>query len=383
MKWLIFLIFLVSCIEAPVTDFASTSDDEARDSLRGRIRSRSLNDSSARCSESENCKKTCEDIYLKATDLDRCYNTSESKVKAVAEVFDILINPEKLSNLNDIEVKDFSQFLSIGYRAFLDLIDPVLRDEDGDRRNVYWEDLHAYDARSAQLVLEWIANEEKVARAVSSKDKDLDIVRHLFCIAGRSVSVNKQKNYMCKLWGVSSSECGQPQTPWTASEEGGYIWRTPWDTVDPPPFIISSPLRWVINFEREAWAWFVRMDDEPNPSPPPPRRKQNLWEFTVENPADTENCYDDPASLYIDHPASLYIGLTQGEYDGVGFSTYANKQENDQAESLSDKLIDEICGVNPLCRQFYRCPVWINYEGYSADVDDRKCGLYYQAVSVF
>ena len=315
MKWLIFLIFLVSCIEAPVTDFASTSDDEARDSLRGRIRSRSLSDSSTRCSESKSCKNTCEDIYLKATDLDRCYNTSESKVKAVAEVFDILINPRRLSDLNDIEVKDFSQFLSIGHRAFLDLIDPVHRDEDGDRRNVYWEDLHAYDARSAQLVLEWIANEEKTARAISSKDKDLDIVRHLFCIAGRSVSINEQKDYMCDLWEMSSSSC---DSKFSANEDPG-------------------------------------------------------WPMTVKDTSDEEDCYDDPASLY--------IGLTQGEYDDVGFSTYANKQENDQAESLSNKLINEICGTDVLCGQFYRCSVRVKYEGHKTSASDSSCALYHQFIN--
>ena len=362
MKWLIFLIFLVSCIEVPVTDFASTSDDEARDSLRGRIRSRSLSDSSARCFESKNCKNTCEDIYLKATDLDRCYNTSESKVKAVAEVFDILINPGRLSDLNDIEVKDFSQFLSIGYRAFLDLVDPVHRDEDGDRRNTYWEDIHAYDARSAQLVLEWIANEEQVSRAVSSKDKNLDIIRHLFCIAGRSVSVNKQKNYICDLWGLNNCNLSDR------------TWNTPWDNDADPPVITSSSFEWEITVGDETWTWSVGVEEEPISSPPPntsDKRRRNNWEFTNENSSVLEDCHDDPASLY--------IGLTQGEYDDVGFSTYAGKQENNQAENLSDKLINEICGTNTLCNQFYKCPVWAEYEGYSTSHDDRNCGLYHQA----
>ena len=319
MKWLIFLIFLVSCIEAPVTDFASTSDDEGRDTLRGRIRSRSLSDSSARCSESKSCKNTCEDIYLKATDLDRCYNTSESKVKAVSEVFDILINPEKLSNLNDIDAKDFSQFLSIGYRAFLDLIDPVFRDEDGDRRNVYWEDLHAYDARSAQLVLEWIANEEKATRSIASKDKDLDIVRHLFCIAGRSVSVSKQKDYMCDLWDLSDSDCNSE-----------------------------------LPDENREKTWTVSNDvDDP-------------WTMTVKDSSDEEDCHN--------NPASLYIGLTQGEYDGVAFSTYAKKQENDQAQNLSQKLIDKICSGSSLCNEFYTCSVEIAHEGLPQD--DANCLRY-------
>ena len=311
MKWVIFLFFLVSCIDQPVTEAFSTSDD-SRDSLRSRVR-RSLSDTSARCFESENCKSVCEDMYLKATDLDRCYDTSENRVKAVAEVFDVLINPDRLSDLNDIEVKDFAHFLNIGYRAFLDLIDRVHRDEDGDRRNTYWEDVHAYDYRSAQLVLEWIANEEKVARSISSKDKDSDIIRHLFCIAGRSISVNKQKDYMCDLWDIDCDHL-------SLDSKGKYAW-------------IPS------------------------------------WKMNIKDNDDEVDCHDDPASLY--------IGITQGDYDDVAFSTYANDQENDQGKNLSDDLIDQICGINLLCKQFYKCPVKVKYEGYVIKATgDLECGLY-------
>ncbi len=328
MKWLLFLsLFLMSCIDQPITRLFSTSEDEgARNQLRERVRSRSLRDSSARCSESERCKETCEDMYLKATDLDRCYNAKESRVKAISDVFDILINPDRLSDLNDIDPTDFSHFLNIGWRGFLDLIDPVHRDEDGDRRNTYWEDIYAYDADTALLVLEWIANEEQIARSVSSKDEDLDITRHLFCIAGRSISPEEQKQYVCDLWGIDN--CNN-----LILSNG--IWTPP----NPP----------------NSYDWSIVVQDMDDPP---------------------------PSGICHDHPASLYVGLTQGEYDDVGFSTYAEAQDNDQAQEIVEDIIDDICGtldVNNLCVQFYICPVRVKYEGYDLD-EDPYCNLYKEAV---
>ena len=277
MKYLLLLPFLISCIEAPVTELFS---EEGRDQLRGRVRSRSLSDSSARCSENSKCKRTCEDMYLRAADLDSCYNASENRVNTVSEVFDVLINPNRLSRLNDIEPADFSHFLSIGWRSFLDLIDPVHRDEDGDRRGDYWEDIHAYDFQTAQLVLEWIANEEKIARSVSSKDEDLEIARHLFCIAGRSVAPRNQKQYLCGLWGMDCNSVADSE--------------------------LNRRLRFI------DWS-----------------------DYTEGRSRHTSSCHD--------HPASIYIGLTQGDYDDVAFSTYADEQENDQAVSIVGDLIADLC----------------------------------------
>ena len=305
MKYLLFLsLFLISCIEAPVTELFS---EEGRDQLRSRVRSRSLNDSSARCAEHSKCKRTCEDMYLRATDLDRCYNASENRVNAISKVFDVLINPSRLSRLNDIEPTDFSHFLNIGWRGFLDLIDPVHRDEDGDRRGDYWGDIHAYDPQTAQLVLEWIANEEQTARSVSSKDKDLEIARHLFCIAGRSVAPSNQKQYLCDLWNISN--CASV-TDGELEDELGFI---------------------------------------------------NWSDYKKRSSKHTTSCHD--------HPTSLYIGLTQGDYDDVAFSTYAEAQENDQAVNLAEDLIADLCADTSndaealICVYAYACPVQNKYEG--------------------
>jgi len=317
MKWLVFLpFFLISCIEQPVTEFFSTSES-ARDRLRGRAQSQNLSDSSERCAESEQCKETCEDIYLKATDLDRCYDSQENQVKAVSEVFEVLISPDRLSDLNDIEVTDFAHFINIGYRGFLDLIDPVHRDED---RNQYWEDLHAYDDESAQLVLEWIANKERIARSILSKDDDLEIIRHLFCIAGRSVSENEQRQYICDLF--EGADCADLFRSGSA-----HIGER------------TSTTHWL---------------DE------------------------SDSCHD--------NPASIYIGLTQGEYDHVDFSTYADSQDNDNAINIANDLIAHICQSDETCAQFYLCPTLSKYQGVelanTSVLDEDPCGLYKNALGL-
>jgi len=319
MKCLIFLLlFSASCIDQPVTELYSTAKD-ARGQLRERVRSRSLNDSSGQCSESKRCRENCEDIYLKAVDLDRCYDSTENRVKDISEVFEVLINPNRLSDLNDIETVDFSHFLNIGYRGFLDLVDPVHRDEDGDRRNIYWEDIHAYDPGSAQLVLEWIANEEKIARSILSRDDNLDIVRHLFCIAGRSIpfTESEQKQYICDSWDINGTQCNN---------------------------LTESQL--------EEWT-FTAVD------------------WSASSPPLEQLCHD--------NPLSIYIGLTQAKYDDVGFSTYAEAQDNGNALRIEENLIADICGNDQTCRQFYICPVLTRYEGYEiATTDDPYCSDYRQ-----
>ena len=186
------MIFLSSCIQGGSYNYLSsledktTDQDDGRRRLRNSIRDRSLNsDSSNYCRESQNCKEVCDSIYLKATDLDRCYNTRENRVDEIADTFGILINPRRLSHLNDIDDQAFSDFLNIGYRGFLDLIDPIHIDEDGDRRHENWEDLYAYDSITAELVLEWIAEEEKASKSIQFEDKQGEVLRHLVCLVGQ------------------------------------------------------------------------------------------------------------------------------------------------------------------------------------------------------
>ncbi len=198
------IVFFLSCTQGGTYDYLSSikdtniDSDDGRRRLRDSIRDRTLRNSSDYCRESEDCKEVCDSLYLKASDLDRCYNARENRVDEIAGTFDILINPRRLSELNDIEDEFFSDFLNLGYRGFLDLVDPIHIDEDGDRRDDNWEDIHSYDSRTAQLVLEWMAEEEKIAKALQSKDKDDEIFRHLICLLGQQhCTTSKFKNQLC------------------------------------------------------------------------------------------------------------------------------------------------------------------------------------------
>ena len=203
------IIFLPSCIGGTydyltTTTTSSSTNQEPEDPRRrlsNSIQKRNLRGSSDYCRENENCRETCESIYLKASDLNRCYNTREKQVDAIADAFDILINPRKLSDLNDIDEGAFSDFLRLGYRGFLDLVDPVHIDEDGDRRHDNWEDLHAYSSDTAELLLEWLAEEKSIARVLKSSDKNGEIFRHLTCILGKE----KQKRNNSKFCSPLSS----------------------------------------------------------------------------------------------------------------------------------------------------------------------------------
>ena len=197
------IIFLPSCMGGTydyltTTTTSSSTNQEPEDPRRrlsNSIQKRNLRGSSDYCRENKNCRETCESIYLKASDLNRCYNTREKQVDAIADAFDILINPRKLSDLNDIDEGAFSDFLRLGYRGFLDLVDPVHIDEDGDRRHDNWEDLHAYSSDTAELLLEWLAEEKSIARVLKSSDKNGEIFRHLTCILGKE----KQKRNNSKF----------------------------------------------------------------------------------------------------------------------------------------------------------------------------------------
>ena len=185
---LVFFPLLFSCTQSGTLDlnqFASESSSDSRRRRTSRRNSGSLNESSQPCKDNRSCVDTCDDIYLKATDLNNCYNESEALIKRVADIFDALINPKRLADLRDLDEDDFADFLNIGYQGFLDLVDPVDKDEDGDRRNDDWEDLYAYGAKNARVVLEWLANEEDIAKTLKKEDRNDSIVKELLIAAGK------------------------------------------------------------------------------------------------------------------------------------------------------------------------------------------------------
>ena len=185
----IILLFIVSCVAQPYLDnLSSTSEDNSLSRRRrlGRenLRSQSLAD---QCSNKSSCKTKCDEMYLKASDLDTCYNTREDAVDRVFDVFGVLQNPDTLADLNGIEEDDFQDYMVIGEQSFLDLVDPELDDEDHDRINEDWEDLYSYDADQARLVLEWIAENEEISKTMKNYDDDRSIMRELFTVVGFSL----------------------------------------------------------------------------------------------------------------------------------------------------------------------------------------------------
>ena len=186
------LLFILSCVDTSGYDYLASLASEDYDLTDRRTRRQStanLRDTSDPCKDSRSCIRTCDEIYLRASALNECYSKRENTVKRIARVFDDLINPKKLSDLNNIDEDDFSDYLNISITSFLDVVDPIDKDEDGDRRqnNDDWEDLYAYDSDNARLALEWIANDEDIAQTLQRKDKRDEIFTELFIRAGHDL----------------------------------------------------------------------------------------------------------------------------------------------------------------------------------------------------
>ena len=278
------------------SEVSDSETEDARRRIRNNIRDRNLTGSSDYCRESEDCKEVCDSMYLKATDLDRCYNTREYQVDAAADVFDVLITPRRLSDLNDIDEKGFSEFLNIGYRGFLDLIDPTHIDEDGDRRNRRDRnrgDRYAYDSDTAELVLEWLAEEEKISKSVQSKDKEDEILRHLVCLVGQE-----------KCSEISRQLCSTERYPHTN---------------------------------------VIIRDLCPNG-----RISTNTAVTSLIGKCDDNHaCHD--------NTLPFLLGLTSDVFDDVTLHTYANAQDNDGVTAALDDLIKKECSNAEDCKKGFYC----------------------------
>ena len=186
MKYYVFLfIFLTSCIPASLIELPSVTESPynigsngTRD--RSRLR-RGLNNQFEPCKDNRSCIRICDDMYLRASELDECYNSNEETVEDVLDVFETLENPKRISNLNDIDLDDLKTYLKIGIQSFIDLIDEVDKDEDGDRINDDWEDTYAYATNNAEVVLEWFCSERDVREALKNYYEDIknELVKRL------------------------------------------------------------------------------------------------------------------------------------------------------------------------------------------------------------
>ena len=205
----IWIFVILSCVDSGTLGVSQLgSEDEVIDRRTQRRNRTNLRDSSERCKESNSCIETCDEIYLKASALDECYSASENVVKDIADIFDELINPKKLSDLNDIDPDDFTEFLDISHTGFLDRVDPLDKDEDGDRHehNDDWEDLYGYDSGNARLVLEWMANEEEIVNSLRRNDKDNKIITELLIVAGQDPLHSKSSCLSDTQWDDEDNE---------------------------------------------------------------------------------------------------------------------------------------------------------------------------------
>ena len=301
--------------------------------------------------------ETCDEIYLKASALDECYDERESTVKAIAEVFDELISPDRLSDLNDIGYKDFEKFLNISPSGFLDLVDPVDRDEDGDRRrnNDDWEDLYAYDSDTARLVLEWLANEEDISKGLKKHDKDNDIVKELLSQAGSDPEESEREPLCGAGYNIvrigSGDYCLKEKGSGTctASSEGD---------------------------ERiEGVNYCLKRKGSGNCA------SLGETEKEIEN---TDYCLghiypkcEKNKSNWSQYNLNMALGFSDNAYDDVSLWTYAYSQREDNKKTSVEEILesiiaDSICPVGN-CDDVYLCLARV-YEGSGTSLGAGNCG---------
>ena len=369
----------------------NTSTDVRRQNLRERVRQRVLKDTSTPCRDSKSCKSACEDIYLKAGDLNQCYNTGEDKIKRILEVFDILIAPDRSSELNDIDVNDFKFFLDIGWRGFFDLIDPSHRDEDGDRRDYDKEDLYAYDSETSRLVLEWIANKSEIAKAIASKDRNREIMRHLFCIYGEDAlddrlddvieNIKKLANDGSRETGNSADDIVDFANGITGSANAVSGIRNLVDdgtreTGDNADDILDWADQIKTNTEDAVEGIKTLIDDgtrETGNSADDIIDFANVAGQIIGNADEVLQIVQSALAIFEladilgtkdnvschDNQAQILLGFANDGFDDVSFITYANSKEVDKAVDLAVDVVDQVCSEDSdneqTCKNLHYC----------------------------
>ena len=336
-------------------------------------------------------------MYLKAGDLNQCYNTGEDQIKRVLEVFDVLIAPDRSSELNDIDVNDFKIFLDIGWRGFFDLIDPSHRDEDGDRRDQDKEDLYAYDSETAHLVLEWIANKPEIAKAVAGEDRNREIMRHLFCIYGEEALDDRLDDVIDSIKNLADDgtrDIGSSaddifdftsnitsnnsvvssiqnlindDTRDTGSSANDILdWA---DQIKTNTALAVTEIKKLIDNSNEDdteinpnyilyFANQITGDGNQDEKEKIIRSARAIFELVdILETKDSISCHD--------NQAQILLGFADSAFDDVSFITYANSKEADKAVDLAVDVVDKVCleesENTEICTNLHYC-LALNYE---------------------
>ena len=157
------------------------SDDEDDNVAVAESRRRSSSRDRRPCEDRDSCQDSCDYMFRNSRARSECYELSFDDVSDLESVFDEL-HASSISkrSLQDIDVDDFEDFLALDTDGWVDII---MGEEGSDHDNH-----EAYSSGKAKSALEWIAENEDVARAIARADDNHDTLYHLFLRLGDGIS---------------------------------------------------------------------------------------------------------------------------------------------------------------------------------------------------
>ena len=192
---LIYSGFMMSCqMPNGGSNIFSVSDDEDDDNVAVADKRRRSSSSRDRrpCEDRDSCQDSCDYMFRNSRARSECYELNFDDVSDLEHVFDEL-HASSISkrSLQDIDVGDFEDFLALDTDGWVDII---VGEEGSDHDNH-----DAYSSGDARSALEWIAENEDVARAIARADDNHDTLYHLFLRLG-------DENDTTKRFTLSSSQ---------------------------------------------------------------------------------------------------------------------------------------------------------------------------------
>ena len=184
----------VSCI-VPSTSRDSlgsqSRDNNDRDDRDEDDDGRSRRSSSSRaCHERDSCEDICDDIFKYASERLECAELSFSEIGNISVVDDIVTDRRisKSELEDDLDLEDFSLYLDLGFDSFVSLLEGEEVGEDDTK----WNQTARKD--NSRVLLEWIAENDDVARIMLDKDTNFTVATQLFINIAPGKSLNDLNN---------------------------------------------------------------------------------------------------------------------------------------------------------------------------------------------
>ena len=131
--------------------------DEDRDRVISRYKERDRR--GADCEGDDDCEELCDDIYDRKRDKDDCEELSARNVELLAEIYEILEDPDE-DSLEDMDLEAFEALINISIEPLDDVV--------GD-----------YSRREAKVMLAWIAGDSEAAEIFEKEDDDFKVFKML------------------------------------------------------------------------------------------------------------------------------------------------------------------------------------------------------------